>query len=90
MGRGVWDIQILSELQNGCPAIIARCSDHKWTSHNKGAYQRGGRAAKNRAQTEMKQLMHWGAKWRNTANSGHFRAYTKIGRKAWQLVLRTF
>ncbi len=29
-----WDIP---EQQNGRPAITARCSDHKWTSHNKAA-----------------------------------------------------
>ncbi len=33
VGGGVKDIQILSEPQNGCPAVTARCSDHKWTSH---------------------------------------------------------
>ncbi len=32
-GPGVRDIQILSEPQNGCPAVTARCLDHKWTSH---------------------------------------------------------
>ena len=30
---GVCDIQLLSEPQNGHPAITARCSDHKWTLH---------------------------------------------------------
>ena len=30
--------QKLSEPQNGHPAITARCSDHKWTSHNKGFF----------------------------------------------------
>ncbi len=34
-GLGVRDIQILSEPQNGRPTATARCSDHKWTSHNK-------------------------------------------------------
>ena len=34
---GVCDIQILSEPQNGRPAVTARCSDHKWTSHNKSS-----------------------------------------------------
>ena len=24
----------IPEPQNGCPAVTARCSDHKWTSHN--------------------------------------------------------
>ena len=26
--------QFFSEPQNGHPAVTARCSDHKWTSHN--------------------------------------------------------
>ncbi len=26
--------KFLSEPQNGCPAVTARCSDQKWTSHN--------------------------------------------------------
>ncbi len=33
---GFWDIQILSEPQNGHPAVTARCSDHKWTFTESG------------------------------------------------------
>ncbi len=34
VGGGSWDTHILSEPQNGRPAVTARCLDHKWTSHN--------------------------------------------------------
>ena len=34
-GRGTGSgTKFLSEPQNGCPAVTARRSDHKWTSHN--------------------------------------------------------
>ena len=34
MGVGGPGTKLLSELQNGRPAVTARSSDHEWTSHN--------------------------------------------------------
>ncbi len=34
-GGGGPGTKCLSEPQNGLPAVTARCSDHKWTLHNK-------------------------------------------------------
>ena len=40
-GGGVSVTQFLSEPQNGYPALTARCSDHKWTSHKKARSSTG-------------------------------------------------